>query len=257
MMKIRPALIGLLAGVAGVVLLVLYLRRLEQDVSGGQRVGLLVAVRPIVRGKPITAELLGTREVPLAYLDERTIRAADKEKILGLVATTNVPVEQTIAWTDVIAMNDSKRDLSSLVQPGNRAMSIHVAFDEQVPLVRPGDFVDVLAVYKDTQEASVLLQRVLVLASGMETGNERASDKRQGRAPLLTLSVSLQEGQLLTLAMTRGALTVVVRSPQDQTVAETPPDLTPSTLNDSAKREAIGLRRRSAPIKLQAEQAPR
>jgi pilus assembly protein CpaB len=256
-MKIRPVFIGLLAGIAGIVLLVMYLRRFEQEVSGGERVGLLVAVRPIVRSRPITADMLGTREVPLAYLDERAIRATDREKILGLVATTNVPVQQTIAWTDVIAMTDSQRDLSSLVQPGNRAMSIHLAFDEQIPLVRPGDFVDVIAVYNDTHEASVLLQRVLVLASGAETGNERSTDKRQARVSLLTISVSLQEGQLLALAMARGALTVVVRSPQDQTVAETPPDISPATLTDSVKREAVGLRRRNGPIKLQAEQLPR
>ena len=135
-------------------------------------------------------------------------------------------------------------------------MPVRLAFDEQVPLVRPGDFVDVLAVYNDTHESTVLLQRVLVLASGMETGNER-SDKRQLRMPLLTLSVSLQEGQLLALAMARGALTVVVRSPQDQTVAETLPDISAATLTDSTKRESIGVRRRAGPIKLQAEQLSR
>ncbi len=257
-MKIRPVFIGLLAGIAGVILLVMYLRRFEQEVSGGNRVGLLVAVSPVTRGKPITADMLGTREVPLAYVDDRTIRASDKDKIIGLEATTNVPVEQTIAWTDVIAMTDSQRDLSSLVQPGNRAMPVRVAFDEQVPLIRPGDFVDVIGVFEDTHEASVLLQRVLVLASGGETGNERAADKHAPmRSSLLTLSVSLQEGQLLALSMSRGKITVVIRSPQDQTVAETPPDLLASTVLDSQKREALGTRHRApvAPIKLQAEGA--
>src|SRR5579859_2449676 len=142
-MKIRAAFLGLLAGFAGVVLLFIYLRKYEQEVSGGPRVALLVAVAPIARGKPITADVLGTREVPIAYLDDRTIRARDKEKILGLSATTNIPVQQTIAWTDVIALNDSQRDLSSLVQPGNRAMPIRVAYSEQVGLIRPGDFVDI------------------------------------------------------------------------------------------------------------------
>lgn len=252
-MKFRPIVIGLLAGLAGVILLVIYLRRFEEEVSGGQRVGILVAVAPIVRGKAITAEMLGTRDVPLAYLDERAIRASDKDKILALVATTNIPVEQTIVWTDVIAMTDSQRDLSSLVQPGNRAVPIRVAFDDQVPLVRPGDFVDVIAVYGDTRESSVLLQRVLVLASGVETGNERPDSRKQQRSTLITLSVSLQEGQLLALAMSRGVLTVAIRSPQDQTVAETPPDLSVGTLFDPNKRESAAPRRRSAPVRLQAE----
>lgn len=253
-MKFRPVLLGLLAGAAGVALLVIYLHRFEEEASGGRRVGLLVAVSPIQRGKPITADMLGTREVPLAYVDDRAIRAGDKDKIVGLHATTNVPVEQTISWTDVIAMTDAQRDLSSLVQPGNRAMPVRVAFEEQIPLVRPGDFVDVIGMFNDTHEASVLLQRVLVLASGTETGNERAGDKRQaGSATTLTLSVSLQEGQLLALAMQRGTITVVIRSPQDQTVAETPPDLSAATLADSQKRQGVQSRRRAAPIKLESE----
>jgi pilus assembly protein CpaB len=257
-MKILPVIVGLLAGVVGIVLLVVYMRRFEQEVSGGPRIGLLVAASPIVRGKPIAADMLGTREVPLAYVDERTIRATDKDKIVGLQATTNIPVQQTIAWTDVIAMNDSQRDLSSLVQPGNRAMPLRVTFSEQVSFIRPGDFVDIIALNGDGREASVLLQRVLVLASGSETSNDKQTDRRTARGSLLTVSVSLQEGQLLALAMAKGSLTVVIRSPQDQTIAETPPDLSSATLNDSTKRETIGTRRRpAAPTKLQTEPAAR
>ncbi len=253
-MKLRPVFLGLVLGVVGIVLLAIYLRRFEQDVSGGQRVGLLVAVAPVVRGKPIVADMLGTREIPLAYVDDRAIRAADRDKILGLIATTNVPVQQTIAWTDVIATTDGQRDLSSLVQPPNRAMPVRVAFDDQVPLIHPGDYVDVLAVYQDSHESSVLLQRVLVLACGVETAVDRSGDKRAPlRSSLVTLSVSLRESQLLALAMSRGPLTVVVRNPQDQTVLETPPDMAASTLSDSKVRDGFVRHRPAAPIKLQSE----
>ncbi|HEX3769505.1 MAG TPA: Flp pilus assembly protein CpaB [Polyangiaceae bacterium] len=227
-MKFQPVLFGLLAGAAGVALLVMYMHRFEADVAGGRRVTLLVAAGPIQRGKPITAELLGTRDVPIAYADDRSIRDSERDKIIGLRATTNVPVEQTISWTDVIAMDDEQRDLSALVQPGNRAMPIKVGFEEEIPLIRPGDFVDIIAVYSDTHLSSVLLQRVLVLASGHDTSN-LASDKR-GHFSTVTVSVSLPESQLLALAMQRGLLTVVIRSPQDQSVAEAPPDVSPQTL---------------------------
>jgi pilus assembly protein CpaB len=241
-MKLRPVFLGLLAGVAGVVLLVLYLKRFEEDASGGRKLDLLVAVSPITRGKPITDDMLGVREVPLAYVDERAIRAADKEKIIGLRATTNVPVEQTVTWTDVIATTDDQRDLSSLVQPGNRAMPIRVTFDDEITLIHPGDFVDVIGVFGDTKAASVLLQRVLVLAAGQETGSgDRTPEQRRqmGKATTLTLSVSLQEGQLLALAMEKGRLTVIIRNPDDQKIAETPPDMASTTLTDSTKRPAI------------------
>ena len=257
-MKIRPVFLGLLAGIAGVVLLILYMRRFEQDASGGRRIELLVAVAPIERGKPITDDMLGSREVPQAYVDERAIRASDRDKIVGLRATTNVPVEQTLSWLDVVAVTDEQRDLSSLVQPGNRAMPIRVQFDDVLPLIHPGDFVDVIGVYGDTKEASVLMQRVLVLAAGTETSVERTQGKPSqfNRATILTLSVSLQEGQLLALAMERGRLTVVIRNPDDQKVSETPPDLAATTLTDSNQRQNVQSSRRRGvptPVKLEAE----
>jgi pilus assembly protein CpaB len=260
-MKLQPVLFGLLAGIAGVVLLVIYMRRFEEEVAGGRRISLIVAVSPIARGKPISADMLGTRDVPIAYADDRSIRVGERDKILGLHATSNIPVQQTLSWTDVIAINDDQRALSALVQPGNRAMPIKVSFDEEIPLIRPGDFVDVLAVYSDTRAASVVLQRVLVLASGRDTSNDPAAEKHVSngglKATTITLSVSLAEGQLLALAMQRGSLTVVVRNPTDQTVAEAPPDLSPSTLNDLKQHPVVAAGHRGGPggvpIKLEAE----
>src|SRR3984957_13846164 len=264
-MKIRPIFLGLLAGIAGIVLLVLYMKRFEDDASGGRKVDLLVAVVPIQRGKPITDEMLGTREVPLAYVDDRSIRASDKEKILNLRATTNVPVQQTVTWMDVIATTDDQRDLSSLVQPGNRAMPIKVTFDDEITLIHPGDFVDVIGVFGETKEASVLLQRVLILAAGQETGSmERTPEQKRmlGRATTLTLSVSIQEGQLLALAMEKGKLTVVIRNPDDQKISENISAITSPPLGDSQKRQTIqGSRRHgnpNAPTKLnEADQGGR
>jgi pilus assembly protein CpaB len=254
-MKIRPVFFGLFAGVAGIVLLLLYMRRFEQDASGGRRIELLVAVIPIDRGKAIMEPMLGTREVPQAYVDDRAIRASDKPKIVGLRATTNIPVAQTIVWTDVVAMTDDYRDLSSLVQPGNRAMPIRVTIDDEVMLIHPGDFVDILCVFSDTREASVLLQRVLVLATGTKTSDERSTDRRVERATTMTLSVSLPESQLLALAMEKGKLTAVIRNPDDQRISETPPDLQPNALSDSQRRQAIqaGRRRGPTPVRLSVE----
>jgi pilus assembly protein CpaB len=262
-MKIRPVFLGLLAGIAGVVLLILYMRRFEEDASGGRKVDLLVTVVPIQRGRPIADEMLGTREVPLAYVDDRAIRAVDKDKILGLRATTNVPVQQTITWMDVIATTDDQRDLSSLVQPGNRAMPIKVTFDDEITLIHPGDFVDVIGIFPDTKGASVLLQRVLVLAAGQETGSiERTPEQKRalGRATTLTLSVTVQEGQLLALAMEKGKLTVVVRNPDDQKTSENIADFTPSMLGDVQTRQTVqgGRRRPNGPTKLnEADQGSR
>jgi pilus assembly protein CpaB len=255
-MKARPVLIGVVFALIGVALLILYLRRFEQEVSGGKKIELLVAVVPIERGTPVTDNMLGTRQVPQAYVDDRAIRASDREKVLNLKAAATVPVLQTLAWTDFIATADDRRDLSALVQPGNRAMPIRVQFDDVLTMIRPGDFVDVIGLSSDARESTVLLQRVLVLATGTETGSDLTQNQKPAtRATTLTLSVSLAESQLLALALGVSRLTVVVRNPDDQRVVEAT-DVTISSVFDSNKRQTIQSSRRRGPIKLEAE-APR
>ena len=58
-MKSRPVLFGVLVAVLGVVLQIVYMRRYEEEASGGERVELLVAAEPIERGKQITGDMLG------------------------------------------------------------------------------------------------------------------------------------------------------------------------------------------------------
>jgi pilus assembly protein CpaB len=216
----------------------------------------LVAVAPIERGTAVTDQMLGTRQVPQAYVDDRAIRASDREKVLNLRAAATVPVLQTLAWSDFIATTDERRDLSALVQPGNRAMPIRVQFDDVLAMIHPGDFVDVIGISGDARESTVLLQRVLVLATGTDTvGGATDPKKSPLRATTLTLSVSLQESQLLALAMGVSRLTVVVRNPDDQRVLEAS-DVSISSVFDSNKRQVIQSSRRRGPIKLEAE-APR
>ena len=250
-MKLRPVLIGIIVAALGVVLLLQYMKRFEDEASGGAKINLLVAAQPIERGTPVKEEMLGVRAIPQAYVDDRAIRATDRDKILNLRAVAKIPALQTLAWTDIIAATDEQRDLSSLVQPGNRALSIRVQSSDVVGLIRPGDFVDVMGVSVDGNASTVLLQRVLVLATGMETSTERSDNKQRFmRSSLLTLSVSLQEAQLLSLAQTASRLTVVVRAADDPRVMEAPPDVKRSELFDSTVPRTIQSSRRR-PVRLQ------
>lgn len=249
-MKLRPVFLGLIAGLVGVVLLVLYMRRFEQEATGGKKIELLVTVARIERGKVITEDMLGVREVPQAYVDDRAIRASDREKVVNLKATSTIPVAQTLAWTDIIAAADEQRDLSSLVQPGNRAMPVRIDQTDILSLIRPGDFVDIIGILGqgEVKDATVLLQRVLVLAAGLDTEVSQDTAKRYERyAAILTVSVSLQEAQILTLAEAKGTLQVVVRNPDDQRITDTVPDLPQSSLLDGTKRQQLQARSRRVP----------
>ena len=256
-MNRRALLIALVVAGLGVFLMVLYQKRFETEASGGERIKLLIAVKPIERGKVITEEMVATREVPQAYVEDRAIKEVEKAKILGLRVGNPVQAQQTVMWTDLVTSSEERRDLSSLVQPGNRAVSVRTAReDTSIALIRPGDYVDVIGVMaqgaqgagqNDARAAVVLLQRVLVLATGLETSPDAVDVKdRPGgdRESLLTLSLTIPEAQLISLASEKGRIAVALRNPEDQRTAERIPDISSNSLLNSTEREGIkGVRR--------------
>lgn len=248
-MNRRALLIAVLVGLLGTFLLVLYQRRFELEASGGEKVKLLMAVKRIERGKPITEDEIAVREIPLAYVDERAIRETEKNKILGLKMGNTVKEQQLLLWTDLTA-TDERKDLSALVLPGYRAVSIKVARDDtSIALIQPGDYVDVIGVIGastaagEAKNAVVLLQRVLVLATGTDTSPEQARDTKEassyGSESLLTLSLTLTEAQILALATERGRLTVAVRHPDDQARTSGIVDLNFNQIIDERERAKI------------------
>jgi pilus assembly protein CpaB len=248
-MNRRALFIAVLVGMLGAFLLVLYQRRFELEASGGEKVKLLVALKKLERGKPITDDMVSIREIPLAYVDERMIRENEKNKILGLKIGNTVKEGEVLMWADLTA-TDEKKDLSSLVLPGYRAVSIKAARDDtSIALIKPGDYVDVIGVLgantavNEAKNAVVLLQRVLVLATGTDTSPEQAKDTKEAnpylQENLLTLSLTLSEAQVLALAAERGRLAVAVRHPDDQARTSGIVDLNFNQIVDERERAKI------------------
>lgn len=253
-------------GLASGGLLMLYLNRFEEEASGGRRVQVLSVVQPLARGELVVEEALAVSEVPIAYLEQRAVRAADKSKVVGIRTAHGLDAQDTLMWTD-LAISAESRDLSSLVQPGKRAVTVHASEAGSDPagngLLRPGDYVDVLVTLRDEgldgkrTAAVVLLQRVLVLAVGSETQPQGFADAREERAAYgrereLTLSLKMEEAQLLSLARERGTLSVALRDPMDSKIVEGIPDMPLSVLYDKTSRETLQRRRAEAqaPVRL-------
>jgi pilus assembly protein CpaB len=258
-MNRRALLIAVVVGIVGVFLMLLYQRRFEVEASGGEKVKLLMVVKRLERGKPITDDMIATREVPIAYVDDRSIREADKNRILGIRVGATVKEQNLLLWSDLATGSDDKKDLSSLVLPGYRAVSLRAARDEtSISLVRPGDYVDVIGVLgagsatSDAKAAVVLLQRVLVLAIGSETSPDAVEDKPKYTAEnLVTLSLTLSEAQILALAAERGKIAVAVRHPDDQQKVGVT-DVNFSSILDPKERSQIRGVRAGAPVNITA-----
>ena len=261
----RALLIALVCAVLAVSLFALYLRQYEKESSGGERVRVLVALRALERGQPLSEDALTFREVPQAYVEDRSIRASDKTKVVGLRVGGLVQAQQTLMWTDLAAASEDRRDLSALVSPGRRAMTTRFRDDGASSMVRPGDYVDVIGVLSpggfgsEARTASVLLQRVLVLAVGSSMSADPPGDPKflNDSRGQLTLSVTLQEAQLLAAAAERSTLSVALRNVDDGQTMDRIPDVGPRRPNEPRTDDAVAARR-SGPTELPStgESAP-
>jgi len=247
-------------GVLSALLAGWLLHRYEQEVSGGDRVFVLRAIKPIERGAALSDDALVVESIPGSYVEARAVHASDIAKVRGVRTATALEPQDTLLWTD-LAVSQERRDLSALVQPGSRAVTIHAEVagsGADGALVRPGDYVDILASLvpndaalsdKGAKIVSVLLlQRILVLAVGAITDPQvlraalaKETDELEG-APL-TLSLKVEEAQLLSLAQERGKLTVLLRQPDDARIFDAAPELPVTNLFDSAFRNELHRRR--------------
>lgn len=259
-MNRRALLVAFILAAMGASLLFFYVQRFEREASGGEKVRLLATVKPLERGAVITEDAISAREIPQAYVEDRAIKYIDRQKIIGLKVGSTLAAQQTLLWSDLAVANDERRDLSSLIQPGNRAMAVKATNDDKsFALIHPGDYVDVVATMAaaadkpDTKLAIVLLQRVLVLAVGLDT-EARTTDgasKANSRDLILSLSVNLQEAQLLALAMDKGKLSVALRNPSDPRVIAGIPDMNSTALTDTKVRSEVQVLRQKGPIKIE------
>ncbi len=247
-------LIALVTALVGGALCFLYLKRAEQELSGGKKIEILTMVKSVDQGARVTEDNVAVREVPQAYVEDRSVKAAEKSRVVGLRLGHDLRAGQTLMWTDLAIATDERRELSGLIQPGRRAYTVH-SRDQSFALVEPGDYVDLLASLNSLEgrKSVVLLQKVLVLAQGLSTLPSDPTDKRRTRNVALTLSVTLPESQLLSLAGAAGSgeLVVVLRNPEDPRVAEGIKDMNIKALtNDEERARVQRARAESGPVKL-------
>ena len=276
-MNTKALIIAIGAAALGLVLLLLYKQRFEAEASGGVPVRVLIAVQDIPLGAALSENMMGYRLIPQAYLEDRFIRYSDVRRIIGVRVSNGLRANQTVMWTDLATASDARRDLSSLVSTGMRAITVRADITNSFGgLLRPGDRVDVLGTLSRTGNEGdrvtiPLLQNVLVLAAGRDTGGEAQRQTVNGTtgggsAPVeisqITLSVSMEEAQLLTYAADRGGaggrhtgLTLVLRNPEDIAILEGVPETNIEYIFEPTLRANVSRRRRQV-IERIGSQAP-
>ena len=250
--------VAALIGISAAVVHFWYVSRLEQQATGGVEVAVLTVAKAINAGEAIGEDDLATRMVPSSYIDGRTVLAERAKEIIDMVTNVDLKDGQLIQWTD-FSMRDGadNRDLAELLEPGKRAMTIPV--DRSLSMggmLRPGHRVDILGTFSQGESrfnrvTVTVLQNIKVLATGdriqsepeMEADDkdskEKSSSGQRARFNTVTLSVGLEEAEILSLSTKQGTLSLVLRGHQDLEVLNGVPEVSMKDIWESKRLETL------------------
>ena len=123
-----------------------------------------------------------------------------------------------------LAPKDAGAGLSPSIPQGMRALSVKV--NEVIGVAGftvPGARVDVVVVLKDRDNsmARVVVSNLQVLTAGTRYDIEQAKDGKPIPSSVVTLLVTPDQAERITLAQSNGSITLVLRNPLDVTPTET------------------------------------
>jgi pilus assembly protein CpaB len=212
----RLLMIGLLALVIGAVVSFIVYRNLQggrnRAVAGED---VLVAAGDLQVGTKIEEKDVKYVHYPSGDLPAGVFHR--KDRLLGRGVTLPISRGELIL-TNKLAAENAGYGLPSLIPPGMRAVSVRVNDTTGVAgFVLPGTRVDVLLTGNpegvNQQETTTVLANVAVLATGQKLERNAAGEPQT--TPVITLLVSPDDAQKLTLAANEGKIQLALRNPLD------------------------------------------
>jgi len=252
-MKIK-ALIPMLVGV-GIGLLALkmgwgYIEKQRLSVAASQGdAPLVVAKFDISPGTQLKLSDLTTADWPRSTIPRQSY--ADAEELVGRVNTTQL-MAQIPVLENMLAPPGTGPGLPALVPPEYQAMTVKVdEFAGVGGFIKPGDTVDVVATFsvKRTEASSTetvtrtILRAISVCAVGQKVLPDENNEPMVVRS--VTLLVKPLQAQKLSLAATRGTISLALRSGQGPSSEEhlsaiTFPELLRAEVNLAGGPETTG-----------------
>jgi len=223
MNRTRLLMIGVLALALGLVASMYVYRTLQARAGSGSDNGVdvIVAADDLQVGARVEERDIKIIKIPPADLPPGSPRKRSEVLGHGVI----VPISKgEFILPNRLAGENAGSGLPSLIPPGMRAVSVRV--NEVVSVagfVTPGTRVDVLLTGTPgggEQETTTVLQNVAVLASG-HTLERTATGEAQTTA-VITLLVSPDDAQRLTLASSEGHIQLALRNPLDTKQDEVP-----------------------------------
>ncbi len=197
------------------------------------QVKVVKAARNIPAGTRLSRNQITIKKVPKQFLPHNVLLQSDVKVYLGQPLKNDVQQNSMIVTSD-FEVEEAARTLASKIPEGERAMSMSVNQVSGVSgLLNPGDRVDILGTFPVGSKDQVvkqaggggnvgyitmtLLQNVTILATGQRISSVMGGEGRRtgGGYGTVTMSLTVEESELLTIAQTRGDLRLLLRNPDD------------------------------------------
>ena len=227
----RPGIIFLLSIVLGALFSALVYRYLREQQSAvemarsasqGQTKPIVVADRPIPIGTRIEADQLRIANWPLDLEPQGSISSTD----LAVGSIARVSIERNQPLQQSVLVPKGAGLLPLLITDGMRGMSVRVDTVTGVSgFITPNSRVDVLTSGNPGAEAvpgdakgKVILQNVRVLATGTSIEQK---DEKPVEVPTVTILVSPEDAEKLTIATKQEPVRLVLRNYRDEDIVPT------------------------------------
>src|SRR3954454_3727406 len=224
MNRTRLLMIGVLAIALGFLASVYVYKALQGKGGGGGEptADVMVAANDLQVGARVEERDIRIIHIPAGDLPPNAPRK--KSDVIGHGVILPI-VKGEFILPNRLAQENAGAGLPSLIPPGMRAVSVRVNEIVSVAgFVTPGTRVDVLLTGAPTgsgeQQTTTVLQNVAVLASGHTL--ERTSSGEAQNTAVITLLVTPDDAQRLTLASTEGHIQLALRNPLDTKQDEVP-----------------------------------
>jgi len=193
----------------------------KQEVSDVK--DLVIAARPLNVGTTVKADDLKVVKVPSGQLPKGSFSKV--EDVLDRPVISNVLLEEPILEGRLARRGDGV-GLAPVIPVGMRAVTVRVNDVVGVAgFVLPGMRVDVLITGEPpgnearTRTTRTVLQNILVLSAGTTTQTDQAG--KPVNAPNVTMLVTPQQAEAITLAQNGGTIQLVLRNGGDQNIEKT------------------------------------
>lgn len=242
--------VALILGLVAAWLATQYIKAREQSIKeslaalnkSGPTVAVVVPVKNLPQGTPLTSNLVAARNVPADLVYPGTITPDQFKAYAGSKLLDDVLRGRPLREEDV---HKKVKDFSELIAAGTRAITVDVNEVNSVAnMIRPGNLVDLFLIMPDPKDASsqqivLLLQKLKVMAVGQSTHNAAPKTVNIPGMPStiqytnMTFEVTPEQAARLALAQQLGRLRAVLRAETDEQVAKMDPINSKTLISDA------------------------